>query len=350
MNKPRVKRRPLISVYNLPTVVPNVIPTAPNLRFRDQRPAPSLGEVLFLPLDVLRAIPVGYLNLICGTMLPDTVNLDVPACLRTLGDWTALVKRETETQLYRFRRNPAEYRNSEAYFRILVMITVLQRDLGVTYDPECTKTTIFKSSREGFIHGLLTGDRRGTCANMPVLYVAIGRMLGYPLYLTNARGHLFCRWHSARTGERFNIEGSGVGLTTNSDDYYCTWPHPLTAAEVHHGIFLRNFDPAEELGCFMATRGHILEDRGHILDAIVAYSHAHRLSPVDPSCMAFLLKLLNKEIDLRRDGKIPSSYRQAENFTPEIYASAARFVIDDRYAHRATGAIPDQTDSTAHSE
>jgi len=350
MNKPRVKRRPLISVYNHPTFVPSVIPPAPDLRFRDQRQAPSLGEVLFLPLDLLRAIPVGYLNLICATMLPDTVNLDIPACMRTLGEWTAMVKRETEKYLFQFRRNPAEYENSEAYFRILTMITVLQRDLGVTYDPECTKTHIFKSSREGFIHGLLTGDRRGTCANMPVLYLAVGRALGYPLYLTHARGHLFCRWHSVRTGERFNIEGSGVGLTTNSDDYYCSWPRPITEAEVHHGIYLRSFDPAEELGCFMATRGHILQDRGHVLDAIIAYSHAHRLSPMDPSCLGSLIDMLNKEIDLRRDGKMPTSYRQAENFKPEIYASASRFVIDDRYIQRKTGTIPDQTDSKAHSE
>jgi len=350
MNKPRVKRRPLISVYNHPTFVPSVIPPAPDLRFRDQRQAPSLGEVLFLPLDLLRAIPVGYLNLICATMLPDTVNLDIPACMRTLGEWTAMVKRETEKYLFQFRRNPAEYENSEAYFRILTMITVLQRDLGVTYDPECTKTHIFKSSREGFIHGLLTGDRRGTCANMPVLYLAVGRALGYPLYLTHARGHLFCRWHSVQTGERFNIEASGVGLNKHSDDYCRTWPHPITEAEVHHGIYLRSFDPAEELGCFMATRGHILQDRGHVLDAIIAYSHAHRLSPMDPSCLGSLIDMLNKEIDLRRDGKMPTSYRQAENFKPEIYASASRFVIDERYLHRGTGTIPDQTDSKAPSQ
>ena len=345
MKKPNIKRRPLISVFNHPTFVPNVVPPAPKLEFRDQNPAPSLGEVLFFPLDELRAIPVGYLNLVCATMLPDTVNLDIPACMRTLGEWALQVKQETETRLYQFRRNPAEYNNSEAYFRILMMITVLQCDFGVTYDPECAKTTIFKSSREGFIHGLLTGDRRGTCANMPVLYLAVGRLLGYPLYLVAARGHLFCRWQSLQTGERFNIEASGIGLTVNSDDYYCKWPLPITDAEVYHGIYLRSFDPAEELGCFMATRGHVLQDHGHILDAIVAYSHAHRLSPVDPNCTGYLLDMLNKEIDLRRDQKMPSSYRQAENFAPDVYSAMARFVIDERYTRRATGAEPTQPDS-----
>jgi len=165
-----------------------------------------------------------------------------------------------------------------------------------------------------------------------------------------ARGHLFCRWHSVHTGERFNIEASGVGLNTHPDDFYFNWPHPITDAEVYHGIFLRNFDPAEELGCFMATRGHLLQDRGHMLDAIVAYSHAHRLSPFDPSCMGFLLNALNREVDLRRDFKIPSSYRQAENFKPELYASTARFVIDERYILRAAGAVPVRGNGAAHSK
>lgn len=350
MNRPQVTRRSPTTVYNHPAFVPSAIPPAPKLQFRNQRGVPSLGEVLFMPLDELRAIPLGYLNLVCATMLPDTLNLSIPACMRTLAEWTALVARETAKQFHQFTRNPGDFNNSEAYFRILTMITVLQCDLNVSYDPECTKTPIFKSSREGFIHGLLTGDRRGTCANMPVLYAAVARSLGYPVYLVSARGHLFCRWHSARTGERFNIEASGVGLNTLPDDYYQKWPRPITDAEVHHGIYLRNFDPAEELGCFMAIRGHVLEDRGHTLDAIVAYSHAHRLSPVDPTCTGFLLSALNKEIDLRRDGKIPSTYRQAETFRPDLYASPARFVIDDRYNFRAVEAIQERTGSLAHKE
>lgn len=58
---------------------------------------------------------------------------------------------------------------------------------------------------------------------------------------------------------------------------------------------------------------------------------------MDPNIMGFLLDMPNKEIDQRRDGKKPSSYREAENFKADICASAARFVIDDRYLHREIG-------------
>jgi hypothetical protein len=43
-----------------------------------------------------------------------------------------------------------------------------------------------------------------------VLYVAIGRRLGYPLKLVECKGHLFVRWEDAK--ERFNIEGTSRGL------------------------------------------------------------------------------------------------------------------------------------------
>lgn len=43
-----------------------------------------------------------------------------------------------------------------------------------------------------------------------MLYVAIGRRLGYPLKLVECKGHLFVRWEDAK--ERFNIEGTSRGL------------------------------------------------------------------------------------------------------------------------------------------
>lgn len=325
------------TVFDHPAFVPSVVPGPPHLRFPSGGRAPGLGEVLFLPLNELAKIPTPYLNLLCATMLPDTLDLSIPQCMKTFFEWTTVVRRETERKLWKFRQNPADFENSEAYFRVLVMITVLQRDLGVKYDADAIKRKTFDSSREGFIHGLLSGDKTGTCANMPVLYASIGRNLGYPIYIVCAKGHLFCRWQSIKTGERFNIEASGRGLNTFPDDHYMKWPRPIEPAEVYHGIFLRNLDPVEELGCFMATRGHCLRDRGHILDAIVAYSHAHRLAPSDPSYMGFLLDTLNREIDQRREGKMPCTYRQAEQSLRDAALPQTKFVIDDRYVDRIAG-------------
>lgn len=206
-----VSDRRFTTVFDHPAFAPNAVPSAPQLQMPSGALLPTLGQVLFLPMEDLARLPLGYVNLLCATMLPDAADLDIPACMRTLIEWAGVVRVETERQMDKFRRAPADFEDSEAYFRVLVMVTVLQRDLGVTYDPDCINQREFKSSREGFLHGLLTGDRTGTCANLPVLYAAVGRLVGYPIYLVAAKGHFFCRWHNARTGERFNIEASGRG-------------------------------------------------------------------------------------------------------------------------------------------
>ena len=43
------------------------------------------------------------------------------------------------------------------------------------------------------------------------------------------------------------------------------------------------------------------------------------------------------EIDLRHDGKLPCSYRQAEIFNREGGIPLARYTLDDRYGERAMG-------------
>ena len=53
---------------------------------------------------------------------------------------------------------------------MMALVTVLQRELGVRYDPACQDGAYCAlDSRTLFIHGLLD-DRGGTCVTMPVLY------------------------------------------------------------------------------------------------------------------------------------------------------------------------------------
>jgi len=300
---------------------------------------PTLGQILWVPLAEIPRFSLGFLNLICATLLPDTADLDLIACLKQLDLWAQHVKGETERNFYRFRRNPGEYRHSEAWYRVGMMATVLQQDCGVRYNPDCIKTKLFLDSAEAFIHGLLMG-KGGTCANMPVLYAAIGRILGYPIYLCAAKAHLFCRWATKDGRERFNIECSGRGVHTPDDDYYKKWPHEISDKEVYLGHFLRNLDPYEELAEFMAARGHCLLDRGHLLDAIVAYSHAHRLAPTNPHFFSFLLGSLNAEIVQRQAGKLPGSYREAEVFSRAGCPTLTRYVLEGKFPRLDKGRPP----------
>lgn len=274
---------------------------------------PTLNDLLTMPASQLARLDLAFRNLLCATGLPDTNDLDIHACLGTLHGWVDHVKRETDRNLYRFRRAPSEFGNSEGYWRTAMMITILQQDCGVRYDEEARNSNEFLDSSQAFIHGLLMG-KGGTCTNMPVLYAAVGRWLGYPIYLVCAKGHFFCRWSSHDGSETFNIEGTNQGINVFPDEHYMNWPATITPQEVEHGFYLRNLSAMQELAHFMTVRGHCLQDRKFLPEALVAYAQAHRLSPSEPHHFAMLTTLALEELRLHAQGLVQTGYRDWQNF------------------------------------
>jgi hypothetical protein len=228
------------------------------------------------------------MNLLCATGLPGAENLGVGCCLATLDAWAGRVRRETDRHLYRFRQAPGEYNHSEGYFCMLMMVTVLQQDFRVRYNPDRITGIDFRDSRDLFIHGLLEEPHTGTCASMPVLYVAAGRRLGYPVSQVLTHGHIFLRWEGAGGRDRFNVECASRGMLSFPDEYYKTWPTPLTDEQVRKGRYLISLGAAEELAVFVESRGHCLLDNGRPREARMAYEHACRLDPMNPGHWCWL--------------------------------------------------------------
>lgn len=274
-------------------------------------PLPSMRSLLALDTQDLRPLEIDRMNLLCAQGLPGGPDGGPEGFYATLEAWTKQVGAEPARNLHRFRENPAEFHHSEAYFRILVLVTVLQQDCGVRYNPERVQAPDFSDSRDLFLHGLLSGQRQGTCVSIPVLYVAIGRLLGYPLKLVATKAHLFARWESADGKERFNIEATNQGLNTFPDEYYHTWPLPLTPAELAGGQYLKSLTPAEELAVFLTTRGHCLKTLGRLEEAAVCYAHAHLLAPQSELHLASLAAVVSQQmphwqrvhLDLGNNGK-----------------------------------------------
>jgi len=160
--------------------------------------------------------------------------------------------------------------------------------LGVKYDMTAADSFSFADSRVAFIHGMIPAPGQspadtpgGTCASMPVMYVAIGRRLGYPLKLVATDGHVFLRWvgqdhPNPAWREQFNIDGAGYGISSLDDEYYMTWPHRLTDQQVRANRYLIPLAPAEELVQFLAARGHCGIDNGQTIFAARCYENAVR--------------------------------------------------------------------------
>jgi hypothetical protein len=183
------------------------------------------------------------------------------------------------------------FNDSQAYFCVLYMITVLQRKCGVRYNPKWTSITPDKpaprdfgrDARDLFIHAIIDGPG-GTCGSLPVLYAAVGRRLGYPLKIVKAHQHLFLRWDDPQGKhwfhpDRFNIEATGPGIHCLPDDHYRTWPHRIPTEDIDAGIFLKSLTPREELAEFVATRGYCLRHNRRVGDAITTFRWAVKLAP-----------------------------------------------------------------------
>jgi hypothetical protein len=236
---------------------------------------------LFATSDPPLGYDVGLVNLLCAVDLPGAERMDIGRSLRTLDDWGEKVRFQTCNSLGRFHRQPGDFENSEAYFRALVLITTLQRDCGLCYDPSKIPEDAVFGPGDSFIFGAID-KRLGTCATLPVVYAAVGRRLGYPLKLVSAKGphatHLFVRWEDPR-GDRFNIEATDKGMRCPPDDHYRTGRYEITPQIEQQGRFLTSKTPREELASFLAERYCCWKDLANHHRAVEAMAWAAALAP-----------------------------------------------------------------------
>jgi regulator of sirC expression with transglutaminase-like and TPR domain len=328
--------------------------------------APSTGQVAnsagaapSAP-DRLASNDVAMINLRCAEGLPGAEALDLQGCLAQLNQWAAHVRAETERHRYRYKANPREFENSEGYFRMLMMAVVVAEDFGVSYNPDrigpvsrannsCAPSVssssqsheaqtpsersavrassrrllpfenaatsgdgFFADSQDVFLHGLLGPRRMGTCSSMPILYLALGRRLGYPLKLVATKGHLFLRWESET--ERFNLEATGRGMNRYHDAHYRQWPFPLTEQEIAENGYLQSLSPEEERAVFLTIRSECLKENGRLAEAEAALSEAVKLAPNVKAYRLLLAKARGTLVEGR-----PASAHQPTLGAPERF-------------------------------
>jgi hypothetical protein len=278
---------------------------------------PTLTDLLSQAQASLSNFSICELNLTYASGLSSGNEPDIKQCLTAIDSWAQHVRSETERHLYRYERNPAEFENSPGYFRMLMLAVVLAEDYGVHYDPRRMGRPETARMNDGFfaepslvfLHGLLGPDRVGTCSSLPVLYVAVGRQLGYPLKLVTTKGHLFVRWDGA--GERFNIEATSRGSDRFDDDHYRHWPFEITSAEEKEEGYLQSLTPAGELSVFLSIRAACLREAGRLPEAAESLAAAARLSPQCHSYQA-LLDDLKTTLASQTAITVPSSPKPAD--------------------------------------
>lgn len=247
-----------------------------------------------LPAQEYARLDIGEVNLECAEGLSGSAGNDIAVALRQLDKMAAAVADATARFFGQFEANPKDFEDSAAYFRMLVLTTILQRDFGVTYNVEWFENPPdFTDSRNIFIHGILAGGG-GTCSSLPVLYTAVGRRLGYPLKLVSTVSHLFLRWDDPQTGECFNIEATARGLICHSDEHYRTWPKPMLPEDLAKRYYLTSYTPQQELACFYILRAQCYFDCLNFHNAMQLADDACEIFPEEPNfhglrCIATVL-------------------------------------------------------------
>lgn len=275
----------------------------------------SLEQICNLPDVDLNNFDLAELNLICLEGLPGCENVDQGRCSKVLHQYADSVRAQTESNLHRFYADPSSYRNSEAYFRMLMLVTVLQQDYGVRYNPDRITDVDYRIPADLFIHGLLGYGHGGTCVSIPTLYAAVAQRLGYPVSLVHAKEHLFCRWDGE--SDRFNIEGTNQGMSVYSDGHYLNWPHPIEQAEVDSGQYLKTLDKRECLAVFVAMRAHCFEDRGDTGVAMANYRQAIALAPAQHIYQLFLKQISRNRMNTMLE-RLQGEHSQQALFGPPV--------------------------------
>lgn len=245
----------------------------------------TLASLLTKATNEVAHLDIAHMNLLCAAGLTGCERVDVSDSLAVLGEMAVRVEAETKRHHYRYERNPTEFENSRGFYKVLMLGVVLAEDFKVHYCKDrqvspglaSPNDGFFADARNVFLPGLLGEQRQGTCSSMPVLYVAVGRRLGYPLKLVTTKGHLFVRWEGA--GERFNLEVTGNGLNRFADEYYRQWPFAVSDAEVASERYLQSLSPMGELAVALSIRAMCLRETGRMESAADVFDAAVKLAP-----------------------------------------------------------------------
>ncbi|MCO6439448.1 MAG: tetratricopeptide repeat protein, partial [Phycisphaerae bacterium] len=276
----------------------------------DHQKTVSLEELIALPDATLAQVDIATMNLAAAEGLPGSEDLDRAAVLQALDAWADGVAEATVSRAHYFDLIPDYYDNSRAKFLAIMLVLTLREDMNVHYNVEQRTNPSLARSQDQFIHGIVQGTG-GTCASLPVIVVAVGRRLGYPLKLVQTFSHYYARWDDPVTGEQFNIEISNLGGVDFPDEDHYREKLRLHLEDPDPGSnYLKSMTPREELSAFLTTRADCLRENGRWRQAIATYREAVRLAPQNH----FAARLLRDTVRHVERGALAAeiAYRQNE--------------------------------------
>ncbi len=223
----------------------------------------TLCRMLEMPDEELERVDPVIMNLIVLRGIPDYADTDISRYVRQVNEWADRIRRGLDHALGNGGTSEPAYLHDPDLWRAGGMaVAVAGPSIGITYTAQRLNES---DASQLFLPGLID-DRRGTCSNMPVLYLAIAHRMGWPLKAVVSRDHMWTRWDDG--ANRFNLEAttatsdgqSGSFLSTPDEEYVRQLGTPRIAIEC--GSDFSSLTARQTLGVYLQTRAGYWAARG----------------------------------------------------------------------------------------
>jgi hypothetical protein len=203
-------------------------------------------------------------NLIVAKGVPRIADLDIRLYQEQVNAWTwDFANRYLPAWATVYEDQPESYGHNSRLFEVGMIQQFFTQEVRIRYREDgCDGIRIrLLNPSDMFVNGLLD-TLQGTCANMPVLYLALAWRMGWPVSLACNRAHYLVRYDDGQC--TFNIEAAlvnvtGPGFYWSSDELEIKLRN-IGRKALSSGSDLKALTPRERLGAFLSMRARHYRD------------------------------------------------------------------------------------------
>ncbi len=226
----------------------------------------TVWEYLALPDAELERVDVAALDFTVARGLEGFRSLEADPYLQFIDAWTSEFSRRLPASEAHFRdKEQARTKVDIRFYRVGMLQHFISHAMGMRYIEDQRRATLVFYANPGdlFLKGLID-TKRGTCANLATLHVAMARRMGWPVGLACVDGHKLSRYDDGEVA--YNIEcafNELDGFSYGSDEKYLQ-KFGLSQRAVKCGSDLRKLTAREMIAIFLGHRARHYKDVGRL--------------------------------------------------------------------------------------
>lgn len=241
---------------------------------------PTLRDFLGMSDEELDAVDPVVMNLVIAKGIPSLAHLDIDKYVRQVDRWADDLRRRTPRCERSFHHFPKKWNNDIILFRLGLVCWYLDVQQGIAYkeDHRNRRQVMYTDPSDLFLNGILD-TRRGTCGNMSLLQVVMGRRVGLPVSLACVGSHFVCRYDDGEVTRNIETTDTGRGGFASPTDEQILKAQKLPEKAQSCGSDLQSATPRKMLGLFLALRARHFDNIHRLAEAEPDYLLARYLFP-----------------------------------------------------------------------